>query len=87
MLDRLLLEAVVSAVPRGYKSMKGTSMAASHVAGLAALLLERKPTATVDELEEAIGSSAQPLTDESPVRYGKGLVNAAASLEALLNPL
>jgi len=53
--------------------------------GLAALLLERKPTATVDELEEAIGSSAEPLSAESPVRYGKGLVNAAASLRALLN--
>ena len=52
---------------------------------MAALLLERKPTATVDELEEAIGSSAEPLSAESPVRYGKGLVNAAASLRALLN--
>lgn len=54
--------AVLSCVPGGnYKTMDGSSMATPHIAGLAALLLQAKPTATATELEQAIvGSCTLP---------------------------
>jgi subtilisin len=53
---------VLSCVPGGqYKTMDGSSMATPHIAGLAALLLQAKPTATATDLEQAIvGSCTLP---------------------------
>ncbi len=41
-------------LPCDYGLASGTSFAAPHVAGVAALLLSRHPTLTVDELKTAI---------------------------------
>lgn len=46
----------------GWASMSGTSMATPHVAGTAALLLQTKPTATVDEIKNAIYNTADPVS-------------------------
>ncbi len=43
-----------------YASMGGTSMASPHIAGVVALLLETKPTATDSEIKTAIYSTATP---------------------------
>jgi subtilisin family serine protease len=50
--------AVLSSVPGGrFMEMDGSSMATPHIAGLAALLLQARPTATATQLEKAIRDS------------------------------
>jgi subtilisin len=75
---------VVSARPGGgFQSMNGTSMATPHMAGLAALLLEAEPTATVDKLEQALLESCALEPGESPDRAGHGLPNGPRALEIM----
>jgi serine protease len=65
----------------GYAYLSGTSMASPHVAGVAALLVGKNPTATAAKIVAAMTSTAQDLgavgRDNS---YGYGLVNAQAAL-------
>jgi subtilisin len=75
---------VISARPGGgFQSMRGSSMATPHVAGLAALLLEAKPTATVDELEGAIFGSCRREPGWAPERAGRGSPDGPRALELL----
>lgn len=76
--------AVVSAMPGGgYQEMDGSSMATPHVAGLAALLLQSKPTATIDAVEKAILDSCFPLPSESHDRQNRGVPDAVRALSLL----
>lgn len=65
----------------------GTSMAAPIVAGAVALLFERDPTLTHDEVRSLLQTGARRLTTavipEANVRTGAGILDAVASLEAL----
>lgn len=60
----------------------GTSMATAHISGLAALLFEAKPSATVDEVEQAIFSSCEEVP--LPARTGRGFPNAQRARDLLL---
>jgi Subtilase family/Bacterial Ig-like domain len=73
----------------GYERMSGTSMAAPHVAGVAALVRAARPDLTVDELEAVLRASAVDLGDQGhDTTYGDGLVDAAAALvEAVPDPI
>ncbi|MBA3430352.1 MAG: S8 family serine peptidase [Actinobacteria bacterium] len=72
---------IVSARPGGgFQLMSGTSMATPHIAGLAALLLQAKPEATVTQLERAILSSCQLLPGVPGNRQGRGFPNGARAL-------
>ena len=75
---------VVSAAPGGgWRSLSGSSMATPHVAGLAALLLEAKPDASVTRLERAIFASAD-LGAMELERANRGAVDGPRALKALL---
>jgi len=66
----------------GWSIDAGTSMAAPHVSGLAALLWEARPSATVAEIEAAIRASCAAVADE-PSRGGDGVPDGPRALEAL----
>ncbi len=73
-----------SAAPGGgFQMMQGTSMATPHIAGLAALLFEGFPNATVAQVEAAIFTSAKRSGQMPETRAGRGLPDALAALAAL----
>jgi hypothetical protein len=62
---------VISAKPGGgVQAMDGTSMATPHVAGVAALLLQAVPTATVEQLEQALVGTCDVLPGVPALRQG-----------------
>lgn len=68
-----------------YLFFEGTSMASPHVAGVAALLLSKKPDASPAEIEAIMAQTA--IQGLGPVEeYGAGLVQAASALGAVLPP-
>jgi subtilisin family serine protease len=76
--------AVVSAKPGGgYQEMDGTSMATPHVAGLAALLMQAAPTATIDQIERAIFDSCTLLAGERADRQNRGVPDGLKALASL----
>jgi len=65
-------------------SYSGTSLAAPHVSGLVALLRQKNPNATVDEIKLAILNSAQDFGYSLPDNtYGWGVIDCMAALNAL----
>ncbi len=65
-----------------YTYKVGTSMAAPHVAGIAALILQAEPTLTPRQVMDAIIASAIPVPGCAEIDCGHGLVNAVAAIEA-----
>ena len=65
-----------------YAYYQGTSMAAPHVAGLAALMYSVNPSLTPDEVETAIVSSARSFP-ASCSQCGSGIADAVAALAAV----
>jgi subtilisin family serine protease len=81
---------IYSSVPSGWDSFSGTSMASPHVAGGAALLLQRHPTWTPAQIKSALVLTGKPVWSDSthrheaaPTREGGGLID----LPAANNPL
>lgn len=74
---------VTSAAPNGgWHVLSGTSMATPHVAGLAALLVQARPTASVAQVERAILGSAERGTMDRE-RVNRGAVDGPRALARL----
>lgn len=69
-----------------YVYFQGTSMAAPHVAGTAALLLEADPTLTPDEVETILKNTTRPLPGSCSGGCGTGIIDARAALDAVGTP-
>jgi subtilisin family serine protease len=74
--------SVYSSVPGGeYEYYSGTSMAAPHVAGTMALMLEGNPTLTVEDVYTALQETVVDLGDEGQdIRYGWGRIDASEAV-------
>jgi subtilisin family serine protease len=67
--------------PSGYKEVRGSSLAAAHVTGVAALLLERDPGLSPQRVRDILHKTAQP----AKASGGRPrIVDACAALERLL---
>jgi serine protease AprX len=87
MLDTLFSDRVVTAANGAtYIRMTGTSMSTPIVSGAVALLLQRRPDLTPDEVKALLVSTAQPYGGESgstsdPAADGRGLLDIAAAMD------
>ena len=79
--------AIDSTVPNGYLALQGTSMAAPHVAGACALIIQAHPDWNPEQIKAAIMNTAKVLADEQQVRLkpneqGTGRINVKDAIEA-----
>jgi subtilisin family serine protease len=74
-------EEIWSLTPdRGYESLQGTSMAAPHVAGVAALLFSARPQLTPEQAKLRLIQTSKPLTDLAGKVVAGGIVSAVGAL-------
>jgi serine protease len=66
-----------------YKPYQGTSMAAPHIAGLAALLVAKKPSLTPAEVKTLIKANSRPLPGTCSGGCGAGLADATKTVNAV----
>jgi subtilisin family serine protease len=79
------VDVMVPAPSDAYQLTTGTSVAAAHVSGVAALLLEKHPEADAQTILEVLTSSATRLSNKRDDRLGWGLVDPLAALNELDN--
>jgi minor extracellular serine protease Vpr len=78
--------AIESTIPDGYESLQGTSMAAPHVAGAAAIIKQAHPNWNPEQIKAALMNTAKRLKDEKgyyqPVVQGAGRIQIDKAVEA-----
>jgi len=80
------VEILALAPGASYQITTGTSVAAAHVSGIAAMLLEEKPSLTPDEVRSIIMSTAKPLGSTGQQSdFGAGLVDAYQAVSSVTN--
>ena len=79
---------VLTTTPRGaYDFVSGSSLAAAHVSGIAALLLERNPRLTGAEVRQLLTETSRPLPEagQAEPRAVRGVVDACAAVSRLVS--
>lgn len=75
------VDIVVPVLKRRYDIASGTSMAAAHVSGVVALLMERNASLSADEIRAILSSSARKPDEElAKDAVGAGVLDAAGAL-------
>lgn len=84
--------AIDSTVPNGYEAMNGTSMAAPHVTGAVALMKEKHPNWTPEQVKSALMNTAKTMyNDKQPYEVyeqgaGRIQLDRALTTETLIYP-
>jgi subtilisin family serine protease len=84
------VDVLSSIPPNAWEAWDGTSMATPHVSGGAALLLQRHPTWTVEQVKSALASTGDPVHPAgkpgrvSTLREGGGRIDLARADQPLL---
>ncbi len=68
-----------------YTHMSGTSMAAPHLSGVVALMLEANPSLTWKEVKRILQETASNMPGNEAWESGAGYVNAHSAVQAALN--
>jgi subtilisin family serine protease len=77
------VDVLVPAPDANVALTSGTSVAAAHVSGLVALLIELKPSLKPDDVRKILMSSAKSLGPKTRGEAGAGLADALAAVTAL----
>ncbi|WP_283136881.1 S8 family serine peptidase [Rhizohabitans arisaemae] len=78
--SEIIAAAAAGTAPDPYTPMSGTSMSAPHVAGAAAILAQRNPTWTAEQLKAALIGSAVPTAGTGVFAQGAGRVDVARAI-------
>lgn len=78
-------EIPVNFIPN-YTQISGTSMAAPHLSGIVANILEADRTLTPDEVRDVLVRTATPLSTYDEFEVGAGLANVHAAVDLAQNP-
>ncbi len=74
---------IVAPAPKGaYDISSGTSLAAAHVSGIAALMLEKEPKLNAADVRKRLAGAASNPGNASADLVGAGIVDAAKALQA-----
>jgi serine protease AprX len=79
-------EQIPAAFLPNYTQISGTSMAAPHVTGVIANVLEADPSLLPDEVKSVLERTATPLAAYDEFEAGAGLVNVHAAVDLAQNP-
>lgn len=77
------VDILVPAPERNYELSTGTSVAAAHVSGVAALLLARNPSLNPDNVRQILTDSARSMGPKGLDEYGAGLTDAYKAVLSL----
>jgi subtilisin family serine protease len=73
------VDILVPAPDSAYQMTTGTSVATAHVSGIVALMLERNPRLTPDDVKRILTASAKRLGPND--QFGAGLIDPAKALQ------
>ena len=80
-------QILVAAPDAGYEISSGTSYSAAEVSGVVALMLQRKPELTPEQVRSILQATAKDLGPKGPdVMFGAGLADAYGALTAEIAP-